>query len=72
MAKKETEEKVGILEQGISFGNEAWLELKKVHLPSRQETMQATMVVMFMMFLFAVFLGLADYIVGNIMQATLT
>ena len=56
------------ISRGIGFFGESWRELKKVHVPTRQETIQATMVVLAMVVLFAMFLGLADYVIGNIMQ----
>ncbi len=68
----QTEQVRNPISRGINFLREAWIELKKVHPPTRQETMQATIVVLMMVVLFATFLGLADYIVGNIMQAILT
>ncbi|MCB0360034.1 MAG: preprotein translocase subunit SecE, partial [Bdellovibrionales bacterium] len=45
---------------------------KKVHSPTRQETIQATIVCLVMLVLFAVFLGFADLIVGKILQQVLT
>jgi len=60
------------ISRSIRFFKDAWAELKKVHPPTREETIQATIVVLFMVVLFAGFLGLADYVVGNIMQAVLT
>lgn len=47
-------------------------ELKKVHAPTREETIRATIVVFAMVALFAVFLGLADLLVGKIMSSILT
>ena len=52
----------------ISFFRDAWLELKKLHAPSRQETIQATLVVLFMISVFAVSLGIIDMIVGKVMK----
>ena len=46
--------------QGISFVQEAWIELSKVHYPSPKETMQATIVVVALSFVMALWLGLVD------------
>ncbi|MCB0345620.1 MAG: preprotein translocase subunit SecE [Bdellovibrionales bacterium] len=67
-----TEQASNPISRGINFITASWQELKKVHPPTRQETIQATIVVLVMVVMFATFLGLADYIVGNIMQAILT
>jgi preprotein translocase subunit SecE len=48
------------LEQGISFVQEAWTELSKVHFPSPKETVQATAVVLVLTFVMALWLGLID------------
>jgi preprotein translocase subunit SecE len=48
------------LEQGISFVQEAWTELSKVHFPSPKETAQATAVVLVLTFVMALWLGLID------------
>lgn len=71
MATK-TQQASNPVSRSVSFVRDSWEELKKVHPPTRQETIQATIVVLLMVVMFATFLGLADYIVGNIMQAILT
>ena len=48
------------LEQGISFVQEAWTELSKVHFPSPKETAQATAVVLVLTIVMALWLGLVD------------
>jgi preprotein translocase subunit SecE len=48
------------LEQGISFVQESWVELSKVHFPSPKETAQATIVVVGLAFIMALWLGLID------------
>ena len=58
--------------RSVNYFRNSFEELKKVHAPSRQETMQATAVVMILVLLFAVFLGLADLIVGRLVQWLLT
>lgn len=46
--------------QGVSFVREAYAELAKVHYPSPKETMQATIVVVALTFVMALWLGLVD------------
>ncbi|MGA2409579.1 MAG: preprotein translocase subunit SecE [Candidatus Binataceae bacterium] len=50
----------GYLEEGISFVKESWVELSKVHFPSPKETMQATLVVVLLTVIVALWLGLID------------
>ena len=54
------------------FFRSAYAELKKVHAPTREETVRTTIVVVIMMIFFAFFLSVADYGVGRIMTAVLT
>jgi preprotein translocase SecE subunit len=49
------------LNQGVSFVREAWTELSKVHYPSPKETMQATIVVVGLSFVMALWLGVIDF-----------
>jgi preprotein translocase subunit SecE len=46
--------------QGVTFVQEAWSELSKVHYPSPKETMQATIVVVALTLVMALWLGLVD------------
>jgi preprotein translocase subunit SecE len=48
------------LNQAVGFVREAWAELAKVHYPSPKETMQATIVVVALAFVMALWLGLVD------------
>ena len=48
------------LDQAVSFVREAYTELAKVHYPSPKETMQATIVVVALSFVMALWLGLVD------------
>jgi preprotein translocase SecE subunit len=48
------------LNQAVSFVQESWTELSKVHYPSPRETMQATVVVVALTFAMALWLGLID------------
>jgi preprotein translocase subunit SecE len=50
----------GYLEEGLSFVKESWTELSKVHFPSPKETMQATLVVVFLTLIVSLWLGLID------------
>jgi preprotein translocase subunit SecE len=48
------------LNQAVSFVREAYAELAKVYYPSPKETMQATIVVVALTFVMALWLGLVD------------
>jgi len=48
------------LDQSVGFIREAYTELAKVHYPSPKETMQATIVVVALAFVMALWLGLVD------------
>ena len=52
----------------IPFLQESWLELRKVHHPNRQETIQATIVVMAMLITVALFLGAVDMCLAYLMH----
>ncbi|MGH7905328.1 MAG: preprotein translocase subunit SecE [Candidatus Binataceae bacterium] len=60
------------LEQGISFVKEAWTELSKVHFPTPRETMQATIVVLVLTIVMAIWLGLVDLAATRVVQALLS
>jgi preprotein translocase subunit SecE len=60
------------ISNSIAFFKDAWEELKKVHFPTRAETIQSTIGVLFLLVLFAVFLGLTDVVVGRIMREIMT
>lgn len=60
-----------VVVRGVTFFRESMDELKKVHPPTRQETIQGTIGVLLMVLLFGVFLGLTDLIVGKVMQSVL-
>lgn len=47
------------------FVKEAWAELKKVHAPSREETIKLSLLVLAMVAIFSVFLGLTDLVIGK-------
>ena len=61
-----------MLQKIQDFFREVSVELKKVNWPTRQQTMNATMVVIVVSFIVAFFLGIVDVvlarIVGSIMK----
>jgi preprotein translocase SecE subunit len=48
-----------------NFFKEAWLELKKVQPPTREETIRSSLGVFLMLAIFGVFLGITDQVVGS-------
>jgi preprotein translocase SecE subunit len=48
------------LDQGTNFVKESWTELGKVHFPTPKETLQATLVVVALVLVLAMWLGLID------------
>jgi preprotein translocase SecE subunit len=48
------------LTQGTNFVKESWTELGKVHFPTPRETLQATLVVVALVLVLALWLGLID------------
>lgn len=66
------DEKKGVVTQLSTFFPDAWAELKKVHAPTRQETIMVTLLVLGMIAVFGVFLGIADLLIGKLMQVILT
>ena len=61
----------GVL-RAVNFFGEVWAELKKVHFPTRKETYAATVVVLVVTVLVAVFLGVVDFAVSHVVQAILS
>jgi preprotein translocase subunit SecE len=59
------------LNQSVSFVQEAWTELAKVHYPSPKETMQATIVVVALTFVLALWLGVIDFVAVRAVKALL-
>ncbi|MCK6557227.1 preprotein translocase subunit SecE [Candidatus Binatia bacterium] len=55
-----------------SFVSEVWAELRKVHWPGRKETYAATVVVLVVTFIVAVFLGVVDLVISRFVQAILS
>ena len=60
------------VDQSVQFFREVWIELKKVHWPTRKETYAATLVVVIITLIVAVFLGVADYAVSHMVRAVLS
>ena len=53
---------------GLLPFSETVAELKKVHKPTRQETIQASIEVFLMVGLLSLYLGLADFLLGSLMR----
>ena len=53
------------------FLEECWVELKKVHWPTRQETQAATIVVIIGVTLVGIYLGIVDTVLSWIIQRAL-
>ena len=60
-----------LCERSVIFVQEVWAELKKVHWPSRKEVTTATIVVLAVVMIVAVFLGLVDFGVSRLVQLVL-
>ena len=57
--------------RSVTFLQEVWAELKKVHWPSRKETYAATMVVLVIVGIVALYLGVVDYVLSQIVKSLL-
>jgi len=60
-----------VVPRSVTFVQEVWAELKKVHWPSRKEVTTATIVVLAVVVIVAVFLGLVDFGVSRLVQLVL-
>jgi preprotein translocase subunit SecE len=58
--------------RAITFMREVWAELRKVHWPSLKETYAATVVVIMVTFIVAVFLGVVDFAISHAVRAILS
>jgi len=58
--------------RSVEFLQECWVELKKVHWPSRKETQAATIVVIIGVTIVALYLGLVDFVVSWIIHRALS
>jgi len=59
------------LDRSVSFVQEAWTELTKVHFPTPRETAQATFVVVILTLVMAMWLGLADFAATRVVRQLL-
>jgi preprotein translocase subunit SecE len=72
MALQEQLSKVrDIVPRTVTFLQEVWAELKKVHWPSRKETYAATAVVLVVVSIVSIFLGTVDLALSSLIQAIL-
>ncbi len=54
--------------RAVTFLNEVWAEMKKVHWPTRKETYGATLVVLIVTAIIALYLGVIDALISFIIQ----
>jgi preprotein translocase subunit SecE len=54
------------------FLQECWVELKKVHWPTRKETQAATLVVIIGVMVVALYLGLVDVVISWVVHRALS
>lgn len=57
--------------RSVTFLQEVWSELKKVHWPGRKETYAATLVVLVIVSIVALFLGTVDFALFRAVQLIL-
>jgi preprotein translocase subunit SecE len=58
--------------RSVDFVGEVWAEMKKVHWPTRKETYAATVIVLAVTIIVAIFLGVVDFAVSHLVQAILS
>jgi preprotein translocase subunit SecE len=58
--------------RSVEFLQECWIELKKVHWPTRKETQAATLVVIIGVTIVALYLGLVDFVLSWIIRRALS
>jgi preprotein translocase subunit SecE len=51
--------------RSVTFVQEVWAELKKVHWPTRAETYAATVVVLVLVGIVALYLGVVDFLLSQ-------
>jgi preprotein translocase subunit SecE len=61
-----------VVPRATTFLSEVWSELKKVHWPTRKETYAATVVVLVVTLIVAVFLGIVDFAISHLVRAILS
>lgn len=57
-----------VVPRSVTFLQEVWAELKKVHWPTRSETYAATGVVLVLVGIVALYLGVVDFILSQIVN----
>lgn len=72
MATEEAKKEVSFMSRPFSFISESFEELKKVTHPTRQETMQATLVTLLIIVFVAICLFVLDVILNRLMLALLS
>ena len=60
-----------VVPRTVTFVQEVWSELKKVHWPSRKETYAATAVVLVVIVIVSLYLGIVDLALSRAIQAVL-
>ena len=55
-----------LVPRSVTFLQEVWAELKKVHWPTRKETYAATAVVLVIVGLIALYLGTVDFLLSQV------
>ena len=60
-----------IVPQSRQFLTEVWAELRKVHWPTRQETLAATAVVIIVVLIVSLWLGLVDGVISFVFTRVL-
>ncbi len=58
--------------RATNFLGEVWSELKKVHWPARKETYAATIIVIVITLIVAIFLGVVDYAISHVVRVVLS
>jgi preprotein translocase subunit SecE len=60
------------INRSVEFLQECWVELKKVHWPTRRETQAATIVVIIGVTIVALYLGLVDFLLSWVIRRVLS
>ena len=72
MSKEAGTDKKSLLSEGVDFLKGCREELSKVSSPTRQETIQITIVTLILMVVIALALGLMDMVFGSLMTQLLS
>jgi len=64
----ERHERAGLLARTIGFLRNSWAELQRVQWPDRQQVAQGTGVVLGFVVLTGIFLGVADFVAGKLVN----